>query len=59
MVIIRAKDNFGNIADLDVQQSAELLCDVSAIESGDIGQVFGISSQEFMLPGSHRKPIHE
>ena len=52
MVIIRAKDNFGKVADLDVQQSAELLCDISAIESGDIGQVFGISSQEFMLPGS-------
>jgi len=52
MVIIRCKDNFGNVADLDVLQSAELLCDVSAIESGDIGQVFGISSQEFMLPGS-------
>ena len=52
MVIIRAKDNFGNVADLDVLQEAELRCDVSAIESGDIGRVFGISSQEFMLPGT-------
>jgi hypothetical protein len=52
MVVIRAKDNFGTVADLDVLQEAELRCDVSAIESGDIGKVFGISSQEFMLPGS-------
>lgn len=57
MVIIRCKDNFGNVADLDVQQSAELLCDVSAIESGDVGQVFGISSQEFMLVGSQANNI--
>ena len=54
MVIIRAKDNFGNVADLDVLQEAELRVDVSAIESGDIGEVFGISSQEFMLPGSDK-----
>jgi len=52
MVVIRAKDNFGNVADLDVLQEAELRCDVSAVESGDIGEVFGISSQEFMLPGT-------
>ncbi len=57
MVIIRAKDNFGNVAELDVLQEAELRCDVSAIESGDIGQVFGISSQEFMLPGSNNNNV--
>ena len=57
MVIIRAKDNFGTVAELDVLQEAELRCDVSAIESGDIGQVFGISSQEFMLPGSDNNNI--
>jgi len=54
MVVIRAKDNFGNIADLDVLQEAELLVDISAVESGDLGEVFGISSQEFMLPGSDK-----
>lgn len=52
MVVIRAKDNFGNVADLDVLQEAELRVDVSAVESGDLGEVFGISSQEFMLPGT-------
>lgn len=54
MIILRVKDNFGNQATLDILQEAELLVDISAIESGDIGEVFGISSQEFMLPGTNK-----
>jgi len=54
MVILRVKDNFGNQDTLDILQEAELLCDVSAIEAGEIGSVFGISSQEFMLPGTDK-----
>ena len=52
MVQIQAIDNFGNKANLDVLQEAQLLVDVSKIESQDIGKVFGISSQEFLLPGT-------
>ena len=52
MVILRVRDNFGVEADLDILNEAELLVDISAIESGDIGEVFGVSSQEFMLPGT-------
>ena len=52
MVILRATDNFGNKADLDILQEGGLFCDISAIESEDIGQVYGVSSKEFMLPGS-------
>ena len=55
MVTIRATDNFGDsIKDLDVQQDGGLFVDVSAIESGDIGEVFGVSSQEFLLPGTDK-----
>ena len=52
MVQIQAIDNYGNKANLDVLQEAQLLVDVSKIESQDIGQVFGISSQQFLLPGT-------
>jgi hypothetical protein len=52
MVILRATDNFGNKADLDILDEGGLFCDVSAIESEDIGSVFGISSKEFILPGT-------
>ena len=52
MVILRATDNFGNKADLDILEEGGLFCDISAIESTDIGSVFGVSSQEFMLPGT-------
>ena len=54
MVILRATDNFGNKADLDILQEGGLFCDISAIESEDIGQVYGVSSKEFMLPGSDK-----
>ena len=54
MVILRATDNFGNKEDLDILQEGGLFCDRSAIESGDIGQLFGVSSKEFMLPGTDK-----
>lgn len=52
MVILQVRDNYGVEANLDILNEAELLVDISAIESGDIGEVFGLSSQEFMLPGT-------
>ena len=52
MIIVRAIDNFNNTANLDILEQADLLIDVSKVESGDIGQVFGLSSQEFMMPGT-------
>ena len=48
--ILRAFDNLGKKYDLDVFNEAEFLLDISAIESGDIGKVFGITSQTFALP---------
>ena len=40
--------------DLDVFEDVEFRLDISAIESGDIGQVFGVSSQNLELPPSDR-----
>jgi len=51
-IVLRVRDNYGVEATLDILQEAELLIDISAIESGEIGELFGLSSQEFMLPGS-------
>ena len=48
--ILRAYDNLGQKYDLDVFNEAEFLLDISAIEAGDIGKVFGITSQAFALP---------
>ena len=53
-VILRATDNFGNKQDLDILDEGGLFCDISAIESSDIGQVYGVSSKEFMLPGTDK-----
>ena len=54
MVILRATDNFGNKQDLDILQEGGLNVDISAIESTDIGSLYGVTSQEFMLPGSDK-----
>ena len=51
-VVLRVRDNYGVKATLDILQEAELQVDISAIESGEIGKLFGLSSQEFMLPGT-------
>lgn len=50
MITLRAFNNSGKKFDLDLFQDETLKIDISAIESGDIGKVFGISSQQFALP---------
>ena len=52
MIILRATNQEGVTKDLDIIQDTDLLLDISAIESGEIGDVFGVSSQEFSLPGT-------
>lgn len=54
MIILRATNQDGVTQDLDVIQDIDILLDISAIESGDIGKVFGVSSQEFTLPGTDK-----
>ncbi len=51
-VVLRATNDKGQKYDLEVIDSPDFLLDISAIEVGDIGSVFGISSQNFSLPGS-------
>ena len=48
--ILRTQNEQGTKYDLDLFNEEEFLLDISAIESGDIGKVFGISSQTFALP---------
>jgi len=48
--ILRTYNDLGEKYDLDVFNEQQFLLDISAIESGDIGKVFGISSQTFALP---------
>jgi len=52
MIVLRAYNEDGSKYDLDVQQGVDLRLDISAIESGEIGSVFGISSQQFALPST-------
>ena len=51
-VILRAINDNQEKFDLELTNVPEFLLDISAIESGDIGKIFGISSQEFALPGT-------
>jgi hypothetical protein len=51
-VILRAINDNGTKYDLEVVDIPSFLLDISAIEIGDIGKVFGISSQTFTLPGN-------
>ena len=51
-VILRATNNSGSKYDLELVDSPAFKLDISAIESGDIGKIFGISSQQFTLPGN-------
>jgi hypothetical protein len=51
-VILRAINDSGTKFDLEIIDVPDFLLDISAIEVGDIGKVFGISSQTFSLPGS-------
>ena len=52
MTIIRAINDNGVKYDLDLLESTPFKLDISAIESGNIGTVFGVSSQKLTLPPS-------
>ena len=52
MTIIRAINDNGDKYDLDLLESTPFKLDISAIESGNIGTVFGVSSQKLTLPPS-------
>ena len=51
--ILRAYNDNNEKFDLDLFQDEAFLLDISAIESGDIGKVFGITSQTFALPSTN------
>ena len=48
--ILRAYNDNGVKYDLDLFNEEQFLLEISAIESGEIGKVFGVSSQQFSLP---------
>ena len=50
MTILRCINDNGVKYDLDVLEDVPFRLDISAIESGDIGRVFGVSSQKLTLP---------
>ena len=52
MTILRCINDDGVKYDLDLKDNPDFKLDISAIESGDIGKVFGISSQRLTLPPS-------
>jgi hypothetical protein len=55
MITLRAINNNGLVVDLDVIESNQpLRLDISAIENASIGELFGISSQTFSLPGTDK-----
>ena len=51
--ILRAYNDANEVFDLDLFNEEPFLLDISTIESGDIGKVFGISSQTFSLPSTN------
>jgi len=51
-VVLRAFNNNNQKFDLEVIDSVALKLDISAIESQEIGELFGISSQTFTIPGT-------
>ena len=52
-VILRCTNDEGVVQDIQVQDQLDLRLDISAIENGTIGDVFGISSQDFALVGDN------
>lgn len=50
-VIIRTTNDNGEKYDLPIVNVPKFLIDISAIEVGEIGSVFGIATQEFQIPG--------
>jgi hypothetical protein len=51
-VVLRVKDEQDNVYDLDINANEPILFEVSTIEIGDIGKVFGVASNKFSLPGT-------
>jgi hypothetical protein len=51
-VILRAINDDQEKFDLELTNDPQFLLDISAIQSDDIGKIYGISSQEFALPGT-------
>ena len=49
-IVLRATNDNGVVADLDVRQDVDLRLDISAIENTDIGEIYGVSTQTFALP---------
>jgi len=50
--ILRAINDNGDKYDLDLLENIPFKLDISAIESGNIGTIFGVSSQKLTLPPS-------
>lgn len=52
-VILRVTNDSGVVQDIQIQEQIDLRLDISAIENTSIGDVYGISSQEFSIPGTN------
>lgn len=52
-IILRVTNDKGQVADLQPIEDIDLRLDISAIENGDIGTTFGISSQDFAIAGTN------
>jgi hypothetical protein len=50
-VVLRAFNDKNQKFDLTIKDSVSLKLDISAIEAQEIGEIFGVSSQTFTLPG--------
>ena len=53
MIILRCTNDNDQVVDIQVQDPIDLRLDISAIENVTIGDVYGISSQEFALVGNN------
>jgi hypothetical protein len=51
-IVLRATNPQGRKYDLQITDVPEFLADISTIEVGSVGSTFGISTQEFSLPGN-------
>ena len=52
-LVLRVKYN-GVYQDLDINSEIPLRLDISAVENSDIGEIYGVGSQAFKLPGTRR-----
>ena len=52
-LVLRVKYN-GVYQDLDINSEIPLRLDISAVENSDIGEIYGVGSQSFKLPGTRR-----